>query len=347
MNRSLRLLAACFVCGIIICALPASAADRGSYKLLQKINLPGDGGWDYLTFDAASNHLFISRATHVMVVDPGSGKVAGDIPNTPGVHGIALANKFNKGFISNGRGNDVTVFDLKTLKEVAHVPTGERPDAIIFDPATNRVFAMNGKSGSVTAINAKDNTVAGTVELGGTPEFAAADGKGHVYVNLEDKSKIAALDSRNLKLLSTWDLSPCQEPSGLAMDRVHRRLFAGCDNKMMAIVDADSGKVIATPPIGDGVDANGFDPGKAVAFSSNGEGTLTIVHEVSPSEFKVVQNVETQRGARTMAVDPKSHKVYLVTASFGEKPAPTAENPNPRPPFLPNSFVLLVVGPEK
>jgi len=347
MNRYLRLLSACLFFGIITCALPAVAAESASYKLLQKINLPGDGGWDYLTFDPASNHLFISRATHVMVVDPSSGKIVGDIPNTPGVHGIALAHKFNKGFISNGKGNDATVFDLKTLKEVAHVPTGEKPDAIIFDPATDRVFAMNGKSGSTTAINAKDNTVAGTIELGGKPEFAVADGKGHVYVNLEDKSKIAALDSRNLKLLSTWDLSPCQEPSGLAIDIAHHRLFAGCDNKMMAIVDADSGKVITTAPIGDGVDANGFDPGKNLAFSSNGEGTLTIVHEVSPSEFKVVQNVETQRGARTMAVDPKSHKVYLVTASFGEKPAPTAENPNPRPPFLSNSFVLLVVGPGK
>ena len=347
MNRYLRLLSPLLFLGIIFCSLHAVAADAGSYKLLKKINLPGDGGWDYLTFDAAANRLFISRATHVMVVDPSSGKVIGDIPNTPGVHGIALAHKFNKGFISNGKGNDVTVFDLKSLKELAHVPTGEKPDAIIFDPATDRVFAMNGKSGSTTVINAKDNTVAGTIDLGGKPEFAAADGKGHVYVNLEDKSKIAALDSRNLKLLSTWELSPCQEPSGLAMDTAHRRLFAGCDNKMMAVVDADSGKLITTAPIGEGVDANGFDPGKNLAFSSNGEGTLTIVHEASPSEFKVLQNVETQRGARTMALDAKTHKIYLVTANFGPEPAATAENPHPRPPFIPNSFVLLVVGPGK
>lgn len=322
-----------------------AVAAAPTYKLEQKFSLPGDGGWDYITFDPQADRIFISRATHVVVVDANSGKVLGDIPNTQGVHGIALAPKHGKGFISCGKSNEVLVFDLKSLKELARVPAGQGPDAIIYDSATDRVFAMNGHGGSATAINAKDNTVAGTIDLGGKPEFAAADGKGHVYVNLEDKSQLAALDSKNLKLLSTWPLTGCDEPSGLAMDMAHRRVFSGCDNKVMAITDADSGKVIKTVPIGEGVDANGFDPGTQLAFSSNGEGNLTVVHEVSPDEFKVVQTLDTQRGARTMTLDPKTHKVYLVTASYGPKPAPSPDNPRGRPPILPNSFVLLVASP--
>src|SRR5579864_267654 len=345
MNRFLSLL---FSCALTLALINSAAFASGppNYKLEQTINLPGDGGWDYLTFDPEGDRIFISRGTHVMVVDP-SGKVLGDIPNTQGVHGIALGPKHGKGFISCGKSNQVLVFDLKTLKELARVPTGQGPDAIIYDPASDRVFAMNGHAGSTTAINAKDNTVAGTIDLGGRPEFAAADGKGHVYANLEDKSQLAAIDSKNLKLLAAWPLAGCDEPSGLAMDTVHRRIFSGCDNKVMAVIDADGGKVITTVPIGDGVDANGFDPGTQLAFSSNGEGNLTIVHEQSPGSFKVVQTLETQRGARTMALDPKTHKVYLVTASHGPKPASTPDKPRGRPPILPNSFVLLVASPEK
>lgn len=342
MRKILRVCAATvFLLSVYVFAGPPT------YKLEQKITLPGDGGWDYITFDTQGDRIFISRATHVMVVDAKSGKVAGDIPNTQGVHGIALAPKHGKGFISCGRTNEVVVFDLKSLKELARVPTGQGPDAIIYDAATDRVFAMNGHSGSTTAIDAKDNKVAGTIDLGGKPEFAAADGKGHVYVNIEDKSQLGAIDSKNLKLLNAWPLAGCDEPSGLAMDTAHRRIFSGCDNKVMAVTDADSGKVLATLPIGDGVDANGFDPGTQLAFSSNGEGNLTIVHEVSPTEFKVVQSLETQRGARTMTLDPKTHKVYLVTASYGPKPAPSPENPRGWPPMLPKSFVLLVASPVK
>jgi len=314
------------------------------YQLKKKIKIGGEGGWDYLTFDSATRRLFISRGAKVIVVDVDADKVVGEIPDTPGVHGIALAPELNKGFTSNGRGNNVTVFDLKTLATLDHVPTGENPDAIVYDPAMKRVFTMNGRSKDATAIDAQTGHVDGTIALGGRPEFAAADGKAHVYINIEDKSEIVELDSKKLTVVSRWPLAPCEEPSGLAMDTHNRRLFAGCHNKMMAVVDADSGKVIATPPIGQGVDANAFDSGTRFAFASNGDGTLTVVREESPAKFTVVEDVATQRGARTMALDPKSHEVYLVTAEFGPRPEPTTENPQPRPPMIPDTFTVLVLA---
>ena len=315
------------------------------YHLKKKIKVGGEGGWDYLTFDSATRRLFISRGTRVMVLDVDSEKVVGEIPDTPGVHGIALAPKLNRGFVSNGRGNNVTIFDLKTLATLGHAAAGQNPDAIIYDPATKRVFAMNGRSGDVTAIDGATGTVAGTIPVGGKLEFAASDGAGHIYVNVEDKSEEVELDSKNMTVLARWPLDPCKEPSGLAIDAKHRRLFAGCDNKMMAVIDADSGKVIATPPIGDGVDADQFDPATGFAFASNGQsGTLTVIHEDSPDKFSVVEDVPTQRGARTMALDPKTHEVYLVTAQFGPPPAPTPTNPRPFPTLVPDSFVVLVYG---
>jgi YVTN family beta-propeller protein len=314
-------------------AKAAPQPGESGYHLKKKIKLGGEGGWDYLTFDSATRRLFISRGTKVMVVDVDSDKVVGEIPDTPGVHGIALAHEFNRGFTSNGRTNNVTIFDLKTLATVGHAAAGQNPDAIIYDPGSKRVFAMNGRSGDVTAIDAATGNVAGTIPVGGKLEFAAADGKGHVYVNVEDKSEMAEIDSKKLTVMAHWPMAPCEEPSGLAIDAEHRRLFAGCGNKMMAVIDADSGKVIATPAIGDGVDANGFDPGTAFAFASCGEGVLTVVHEDSPDKFAVLENVPTQRGARTMALDPKSHEVYLVTAEFGPRPEPTKDNPRPRPPI--------------
>jgi len=327
-------------------SIPAAKAapqpGASGYHLKKKIKIGGEGGWDYLTFDSATRRLFISRGTKVMVVDVDSDKVVGEIPDTPGVHGIALAPEFNRGFVSNGRSNNVTIFDLKTLATVGHAAAGQNPDAIIYDPGSKRVFAMNGRSGDVTAIDAATGNVAGTIPVGGKLEFAAADGKGRVYVNVEDKSEMAEIDSKKLTVLSRWPMAPCEEPSGLAMDTEHRRLFAGCDNKMMAVIDADSGKVIATPAIGDGVDANGFDPGTAFAFASCGEGVLTVAHEDAPDKFSVVENVPTQRGARTMTLDPKTHEVYLVTADFGPRPEPTKDNPRPRPPMLPDSFTVLV-----
>jgi len=325
-------------------AVTRSDAAAGGYHLLTKKTLGGEGGWDYLTVDAASRRVYISRGTHVMVVDADSYDVVGDIPNTEGVHGIALAPESGRGFVSDGRANLVTIFDLKTLKTLGTAPTGQNPDAIVYDPASQRVFTFNGRSGDSTAIDAATGKVAGTITLGGRPEFAAADGQGHVYNNLEDKSMVVEIDSKKLTVTNRWPLAPCEEPSGMAMDTAHRRLFSGCHNKMMAVVDADSGKVIATPAIGQGVDANGFDPGTGLAFSSQGDGTLTVVHEDSPDKFTVVDNAQTQRGARTMALDTKTHKVFLVTAEFGPAPAPTADQPRPRPPMVPGTFTLLVFG---
>lgn len=322
-----------------------TAAGPSGYHLLKKIFVGGEGGWDYLTFDSATRRLFISRATKVIVLDLDSGKTVGEIPDTQGVHGIALAPEFGRGFTSNGRAGTVTIFDLKTLVTIGTAQAGTNPDAIVYDPASKRVFAMNGRSSDSTAIDAATGKVAGTVALAGKPEFAVADGAGHVYVNIEDKSELWEIDSQKLTVAAKWPLAPCEEPSGLAMDIANRRPFAGCDNKMMAVVNADTGKVVATPAIGEGVDANAFDPGLSFAFSSNGgSGTLTVVHEDSPDKYTVVEDVKTQRGARTMALDPKTHEVYLATAEFGPRPAATEENPHPRPQIVPNSFVILVFG---
>jgi YVTN family beta-propeller protein len=315
------------------------------YHLLKKITLGGEGGWDYLTFDSPTRRLFISRQTKVIVLDVDSEKVVGEIPNTEGVHGIALAPEFNRGFTSNGRANTITIFDMKTLAVIGTAQAGTNPDAIVYDPASKRVFAMNGRSSNSTAIDAATGKVVATIPLVGKPEFAVADGAGHVFVNIEDKNEMWQIDSQKLAVITHWSLAPCQEPSGLAIDAANHRLFAGCDNKMVAVVNADTGKVIATPPIGDGVDANAFDPGTGFVFSSNGEsGTLTVIHEDSPDKYTVVENVPTQKSARTMALDPKTHEVYLVAAQFGPRPTPTPENPRGRPPILPNSFVVLVYG---
>jgi YVTN family beta-propeller protein len=321
----------------------AMAADPG-YHVIKTYKLGGEGGWDYLKLDSSSRRLYISRATHVIVIDADSGKPIGDIPDTPGVHGIALAPELGRGFVSNGREDTVTIFDIQTLKPITKVKVGDNPDAILYDPATKRVFAFNGKSHDSTAIDAAKGTVLGTIKLEGKPEFAVSDGKGEIFVNIEDKSQLDAIDPNKLEVKSRWPLAPCEEPSGLSMDRKNRRLFSGCDNKMMAVVDADSGKVIATPAIGDGVDATAFDEGTGLAFASCGEGVLTVVREESASKFSVAENVKTQEGARTLALDDKTHQVLVVTAKFGPPPAPTPENRHPRHTILPDSFVVLVVG---
>lgn len=327
-----------------VCATLALAFAPVKYEVKQKYVLGGDGGWDYLTFDPAGKRLFISRGTHVMVVDPYKGSSIGDIPNTTGVHGIALAQDLGKGFTSNGRENTVTVFDLKTLKETTKIKIdGENPDAILYDPATHRVFTFNGRSKNSTVIDATKDTVVATIPLDGKPEFGATDGKGKVFVNIEDRSELTAIDAKNAKVLNTWPLAPCEEPSGLAIDQKHHRLFSGCHNKMMAVTDADTGKVIATPAIGEGVDANAFDPEQELAFSSNGDGTLTVVHEDSPDKFSVVDNATTEKFARTMALDTTNHDVYEVTAQIEEAP-PAKEGERPRRTMKPGSFTLLVVG---
>ena len=341
----MRKQAVILIAAACLCASSVKAFSPAQYQVKQKYVLGGEGGWDYLTFDPAGKRLFISRGTHVMVVDPYKVSVVGDIPDTAGVHGIALAQDLGKGYTSNGRDNSVTVFDLKTLKETAKIKIeGENPDAILYDAATKRVFTFNGRSKNATVIDAEKGTVVGNIPLDGKPEFGAADGKGMVYVNIEDKSELTSIDAKKAAVVKTWPLAPCEEPSGLAMDQKHRRLFAGCGNKMMAIVDADSGKVIATPAIGEGVDANAFDADQQLAFSSNGrDGNLTVVHEDSPDKFSVVENAPTQKFARTMALDTTNHDVYLVTAEIEEAP-PAKEGERPRRNMKPGTFTLLVVG---
>jgi DNA-binding beta-propeller fold protein YncE len=302
----------------------------------------GEGGWDYLIADPDAHRVYISRGTHVLVLDPDSGKNLADIPDTPGVHGIALAPELGRGFTSNGREGTVSIFDIKTLALISKVKVGENPDAILYDPATKRVFTFNGKSQDSTAIDAASGKVLGTIKLDGKPEFAASDAKGEVFVNIEDKSELTAIDPNKLEVKATWPLAPCTEPSGLAIDRRHRRLYVGCDNKMMAVVDANNGKVLATPPIGEGVDATAFDPETGLAFASCGEGLLTVVKE--EGHKYVAENIPTKARARTMALDTKTHKVFVVTADFGTAPAPTADTPHPRPPMIPDTFVVLVLS---
>jgi DNA-binding beta-propeller fold protein YncE len=338
-----RLLLSTLLLVVLLCT-HLFAADPGLH-IIKTYKVGGDGGWDYLKLDPESHRLFISRATHVIVIDTESGKSVGDIPDTPGVHGIALAPDLGRGFTSNGREGTVSIFDLKTLNPISKVQAvGENPDAIMFDPATKRVFTFNGRSHDATAIDAASGNIVGKIALGGKPEFAVSDGEGEIFVNIEDKNELLALDPKDLKVKSRWPLAPCESPSGLALDKKNRRLFAGCDNKMMAVVNADTGKVITTLPIGDGVDANGFDPDNQFAFASCGEGVLTVVKEDSPEKYSVVQNVKTERGARTMALDPETHRIFLVTAKFGPPPAATTEQPHPRPTILPDTFEVLVVG---
>ena len=316
----------------------------GGYHVARTIAVGGDGGWDYPTVDAAAHRLYLSHATLVNVVDTETGALVGTIPDTQGVHGIAIAADLGRGFVSNGRANTVTVFDLKTLAVLATVKvTGENPDAICFDPFTRRVFTFNGRSASATAIDAASNQVVGTIALPGKPEFAVSDGKGRMFVNIEDKSVIVAFDPKALTVVAQWPIAPVEEPSGLALDRAHRRLFAVGGNKLMAVVDADSGKLVATVPIGTGPDGVAFDAGLGLAFSANGEGTVTVVREDSPEKFTVVATVPTRRGARTIALDETAHHLFLPTAEFGPPPSPTAERPHPRPSVVPGSFVVLVV----
>jgi DNA-binding beta-propeller fold protein YncE len=314
----------------------ALAAATG-YHIIGEIAVGGEGGWDYLTVDSAARRLYVSHATHVVVVDIDANKVVGDIPDTPGVHGIAIAPELNRGFISNGRGGNVTIFDLKTLKTIGTAPTGENPDSIRYDAVSGRVFAFNGRSKSATAIDAKSGNVAATIPLPGKPEFSVADGKGKVYVNIEDTNEIVEVDAAKATVLKKYSLSPCDGPSGLAIDVKNRRLFSVCSNRLMAVSDPDAGKVIATPAIGAGSDGAAFDAGTGYAFSSNGDGTLTVVQQTG-GKWDVVENIATERGARTIALDEKTHKVYLPTA----KTAPSQSGG--RATFIPNTFKVLVVG---
>ena len=331
------------VISVSLAAVALAAAAPG-YHVIKTYKIGGEGFWDYLTADASARRLYISRGTHVIVLDLDSGKSVGEIADTPGVHGIALAPELGRGFSSNGREGTVSIFDIKNLKLISKVKVGDNPDAILYDPASKRVFTFNGRSHDSSAIDAASGKVLGTIPLDGKPEFAASDAKGEIFVNIEDKSELVAIDPHKLDVKAKWPLAPCTEPSGLSIDRKHRRLFVGCDNKMMAAVDADSGKVLATPAIGEGVDATAFDDETNLAFASCGEGVLTVVKEESPEKFSVAENVKTQQGARTMALDSKTHNVFVVTAEFGPPPAATADNPHPRRSVVPDSFVVLELG---
>jgi len=318
-------------------AIAAFAAPTG-WKILKEIKVGSEGGWDYPTMDSEARRLYVSHATHVVVIDPDAGKVVGDIPDTPGVHGVALAPALNRGFITNGRGNNVTVFDLKTLKAISQVPTGDNPDSVRFEPKSGRVFTFNGRSNNSTAIDAKSGMVVATIPMGGKPEFSVADDKGNVYVNIEDTSEIVEIDAAKASVTKRYSLKPCDGPSGLAIDVKKRRLFSVCGNRVMAISDPDAGKVIASPAIGAGSDGAAFDPSTGYAISSNGDGTLTVIQEMG-GKYDVVENVATARGARTITLDEKTHNVYLPVAD--SLPAQPGQR---RGGFAPDSFKVLVVG---
>ncbi len=319
---------------------------QSGYHQIKKISIPGDGFWDYLTTDPGTGRIFVSHGTEVDVVDGKKGEVTGTITGLKLVHGIALAPEFNHGFISDGAANQVVVFDMTTLQKVGEVAAGMNPDGIIYDPGSKRVFAFNGRSASATAVDAEKGTLAGTVTLEGKPEFPAPDGKGHVYVNIEDKSEVMDIDAKALTVVHKWPLAPCEEPSGMAMDAKTRRLFSGCDNKMMAVMDADTGKVVTTVPIGAGVDATWFDPETKFVLNSCGQdGVLTVIHEDSPDKYSVVETVKTEKGARTMALDPKTHTVYLALAQVEMLPPADGDAKGRlRRKVQPGTFGLLEFG---
>lgn len=329
---------------LLVLIFAAGLATAQDYKVIGKIEIGGPAAfWDYLTSDPDAHRLYVSNGTRVAVVDTQTNKMIGEIPDTPGVHGIAIAPHLGKGFISCGRANKVVVFDLKTLKATSEVATGNNPDAISFDPLSGRVFTFNSTSKDSTAFDAKTGHVLGTIPMGGKPEFAQVDGKGMIYVNNEDTAEILEIDTKALSVARKWSVKPCEEPSGLAIDTKRARLFSVCGNKLMAISDIKAGKLLTTLPIGEGADGVAFDPATGTAFSSNGEGTITVVQEVK-GKYEVVQTVTTKRGARTIAVDNATHRIYAPTAAFGPAPAATQQNSHPWPPVLADTFQVLIVA---
>ena len=330
---------------IVVAALALAVASSvnaqaQAYHVTHTYTLGGDGGWDYVALDTAGNRLFIARQDRVMVVDPANGKLLGEIPGFDRAHGVAFAYAAGKGFGTSGGDSSVVEFDLKTLKVIRRIPAAPDADAILYDPATNHIFTLNGDAHSSTVIDPMSGERIGTVDLGAKPEFGVSAGDGKLYVNLEEIGAVAEVDARAMKVTRQWSIAPCESPSGLAIDRAHHRLFSVCRNGKMGVSDVVAGAVVATLPIGQGVDAARFDDGTQLAFASNGDGTLTVVHEDSPGAFHVVENDSTQRGARTMEFDPRDHRLFTVTAKFGPAPAPAAGRRS-RPPVLPGSFTLL------
>ncbi len=316
---------------------------QSNYKIINQFSLEGDGGWDYLSVDEAVGRLYVSHATMALVIDLKTGKQIGKISGTNGIHGIAAVASLNKGFTSNGRDSSVTVFDLKTLQVTGIIKgTGKNPDAILYDTFSQKLFTFNGGSATATVIDPKENKIIATIKLDGKPEFPASDGKGKIFVNIEDKSEISEINASSLKVDRSWSIAPGEEPSGLALDNETHRLFSVCSNKLMVVTDAVAGKVITTLPIGDRCDGVAFDPGLKRAYSSNGEGTITVVQEIDKDHFKVLENIVTLKGARTIAVDRTTHHLYLPTSEFGPQ-----QEGNRRPTMLPGTFKVLEVAPIK
>jgi YVTN family beta-propeller protein len=334
-----------FVMSLLVLGFGLTLSAQQRYKIVNRIPFSGHGGWDYLFADSVNRQLYISHSSQVEVVDLDSQKPVAQITGLNRIHGIAIADDLNRGFISDGGDNLIAIFDLKSHSISQKVKVGTNPDGIIYEPGSKRVFAFNGRSNDVTVLDAVSSKVIGTVTLGGKPEFPVIDGKGNIYVNIEDKSEIVQLNSSSLQVEKRWSIAPCEEPSGLAMDTSTRRLFSVCSNQKMAVVDAESGKVIATVAIGNGPDATAYDADKKLVFSSNGQdGTLTVIKQDSADKYAVVETVPTEKSARTMALDSKTHYIYLSAAQLGPPPAPTADNPHPRPTIVPDSFHVLVVS---
>src|SRR6266849_115831 len=334
---------ACFT--VMVSAVATLALAAGGYHLLQKVSVPGDEGWDHPTVDTAGRRLYVSHGSHVAVMDVDSGKLVGTIDKTPGVHAIAIVPELGRGFISNGQANSVTIFNPKTLEIIGDVKvTGVNPGPIIYDQPTKRIFTFNGGSSNATAIDAREGTVVGTIDLGGTRELAASDAKGHVFVNLVDKNVVLRIDSRTLTAGERWPLGDCQRPGTMAIDQKNGRLFIGCANRLMTILDSNDGRLVSTLPIGEGRDQAEFDPETGLVFSSNGEGNVTVIRQESPDKYSVLETVKTEPGARTMALDLKTHKIFLPLADIGPPPPATAENPRPRGGIIPGTFRILILG---
>lgn len=328
-----------FICLLLVG--PLIAATNSGYHVIKEIPIGGEGGWDYLTVDSAAHRLYVSHATKVVVVDLEKDAVVGEIPNTPGVHGIALAPDLGKGFTSNGKANTVSIFDLKSLEVAGQIQTGQNPDSILYEPLSHRLFTFNGKSKDATVIDARTGTVSGTIPLGGKPEFSVTDGTGKVFVNIEDTGEIAAIDAASMKVTKRFSLKPCDSPSGLSIDPKSVTLFSVCDGKLMAVSNGKTGQLVSTLAIGEGPDGSAFDPSTQTAFSSNGDGTLTVISKEA-GQWTSLTPVQTARGARTIALDPKTHKLYLPAAEIDTTGG--ALPPGARPRYKPGSFKILIVA---
>jgi len=332
-----------FACVVLWCG---TAAAEDVYRFITEIPIGGEGGWDILTIDSAANRLYLSHATKVVAVDLEKHKVAAEIADTPGVHAFLAVPGFQRGFSSNGKEGKSSIVDLTTLKTISKIDTGQNPDAIVYEPKRHEVYIFNHAGNSATVVDANEGNVAATIQLDGNPEFAVVDPiAGRIYCNIENKSEVTAIDAVKHEVIARWPLAPGEEPTGIALDSVHHRLFAACHNQMMVMLDTESGKVVANVPIGSGTDGCAFDDATELVFASCGEGTTTIAKETSPDKLTVVQTLKTERGARTMALDPKTHRIYLPTAQFQPPPSPSPGQSPARPTIVPNTLKLLVYGP--